>query len=98
MPIINDAIAHTFYKMEHLATVHFENGKYHVHAELANAADQQKNNQKGNFSENETLASHLNIKKTELIFYTSLSSIIYFEKEQHLHDAFVQNASPPPEA
>ena len=96
MPIVNDIIAHTFYKMEHLATVHFENGKYHVHAELANEADQQKN-QKGNFSENETLASHLISNKTEFIFYNSISPVIFFQKEQHLPDAFVQNTSPPPE-
>ena len=29
-PIINDILAHTFWRMNHLATVHCVNGKYHV--------------------------------------------------------------------
>ena len=34
MPYLTDALAHTFYYAEHVKTVHFENGKYHVHNEL----------------------------------------------------------------
>jgi valyl-tRNA synthetase len=99
MPIVNDVIAHTFYKMEHLATVHFENGKYHVHEELASEASK-RNDAKGTnqFSENETLSSHIINKKIEYKIYPSLSSKIIFSKEQHLLDAFVQNVTPPPEA
>src|ERR1700757_3886714 len=84
MPIINDVIAHTFYKMEHLATVHFENGKYHVHAELASEAGKQNNDAKGSnqFSSNETLASHLINQKTELKIYPSFNSTIITSKEQ----------------
>ncbi len=32
--LLTDAIAHTLNKMEHLATVHYENGRYHLHNEL----------------------------------------------------------------
>ncbi len=31
MPFVADALAHAFWYSQHIATVHFENGKYHVH-------------------------------------------------------------------
>ena len=31
MPSVADLLAHTFWYSQHMATVHFENGKYHVH-------------------------------------------------------------------
>lgn len=33
LPYISDFIAHICWYSQHMATVHFENGKYHVHAE-----------------------------------------------------------------
>ena len=38
MPIIDDVLAHTFFKNEHIATVHYENGKQHIHLELIKEA------------------------------------------------------------
>ncbi len=35
LPYINDVISHTFFYAHHMATVHYENGKYHVHYEVA---------------------------------------------------------------
>ena len=37
-PTIADTVAHIFWYSEHMATVHFENGKYHVHLEYQQAA------------------------------------------------------------
>lgn len=101
MPIAKDIIAHTFFKMEHIATIHFENGKYHVHQELAANDDEQKNNSKGtaNFSIYQTLDGHLlsekdvfNIKSTPLLIKINLPSV------KRPNGAFTQNAVPPPEA
>ena len=40
VPYISDLIAHSFYYAEHVKTVHFENGKYHLHKEIVkNALD-----------------------------------------------------------
>ena len=38
MPTIVDVFAHIFNYSEHMATVHFENGKYHVHYDYIEAA------------------------------------------------------------
>jgi hypothetical protein len=32
--VVQDIIAHTFFKMQHMTSVHYENGHYHLHAEL----------------------------------------------------------------
>lgn len=32
-PYVKDSVAHIFWYAQHAATVHFENGKYHMHAE-----------------------------------------------------------------
>ncbi|MGL5889352.1 MAG: hypothetical protein ACRC3B_05670 [Bacteroidia bacterium] len=34
VPVVSDFLAHTFWSSEHIATVHYENGHYHVHYEL----------------------------------------------------------------
>jgi hypothetical protein len=38
LPSFADVVAHIFWYSEHMATVHYENGKYHVHDEYADAA------------------------------------------------------------
>ncbi len=35
-PYVSDAVAHIFYYSQHMATVHYENGKMHVHREIVN--------------------------------------------------------------
>lgn len=43
-PYLKDVIAHALFLQQHMATVHFENGKYHVHAEVTeNAKEENKN-------------------------------------------------------
>ncbi len=49
-PYISDAVAHIFYKARHMATVHYENGKFHVHKEIVK-------NEKGNESAKEKPSS-----------------------------------------
>ena len=38
LPYISDSINHIFFYAKHMATVHYENGKYHVHYETAKHA------------------------------------------------------------
>lgn len=33
-PYVSDTLAHILYKSRHLATVHYENGRFHVHKEV----------------------------------------------------------------
>ena len=100
MPVVDDVIAHTFYKMQHLATVHFENGKYHVHTELANDASQQKGNSKG-FPSGvyETLANHITDTDVfEFNTYSTIRSANILYKAEHPVAVFIKKESPPPQA
>lgn len=38
MPYVADVVAHVLFFKDHMLTVHAHNGKYHVHAEVAEAA------------------------------------------------------------
>jgi hypothetical protein len=40
--VLQDIVAHTFYRMQHMATVHYENGHYHLHAELKDINESEK--------------------------------------------------------
>jgi hypothetical protein len=99
MPLVNDIIAHTFYKMQHLATVHYENGKYHLHAELADESEGQKKEQKGNIPVTafETLANHYSYQMADALY---LPHILAFDfppnRIERLTDAHVKNPCPPP--
>lgn len=42
LPYVNDFIGHVFFYAHHMATVHYENGKYHVHYETAKNAREEK--------------------------------------------------------
>jgi hypothetical protein len=39
-PYVSDAIEHIFNYTQHMATVHYENGKYHIHKELVDNTKQ----------------------------------------------------------
>ena len=45
MPLIKDVLAHTFFEKSHKATVHYENGRYHLHIELNDEAQQSESKQ-----------------------------------------------------
>jgi len=46
LPYVSDSLAHTFWLYQHIATVHYEHGKYHTHYE-ALAIAKQTNSEKG---------------------------------------------------
>ena len=57
LPSVSDCVAHIFWYSEHMATVHYEHGKYHVHYE--NIKESKKGNQDkdSNIPKNETAVS-----------------------------------------
>src|SRR5580700_3010857 len=59
-PVIGDMLAHTFWRAQHMATVHFENGQYHVHYALQAAAKEDYGNKKpSSVKADETLDTHI---------------------------------------
>lgn len=69
LPLVNDLVQHTFNKMEHMATVHYENGKYHVHTELQQEAQKSEPQKTPAFSNDDTLSTHLQAESLSLAVY-----------------------------
>lgn len=59
LPVVADALAHLFWQRQHEATVHFENGKYHLHVEVKKATEETPAAKNPSASADETLAFHL---------------------------------------
>jgi hypothetical protein len=96
MPVIKDVLAHTFYNLEHMATVHYENGKYHIHTELSAEHD---NSEKKNNTDSmyETLAQHVPLTNQNINFQiTELTEDMYPSTFTFILTGFIRLNSPPP--
>lgn len=100
--VVQDVLAHTFFKASHMATIHFENGQYHLHAELKDISE--KNNstpsEKAPSSQktNDSVSSHTT---PEFIFQLNkqvLLSQYLTGATNALPGAFLKISSPPPKA
>jgi hypothetical protein len=58
-PTIADTIAHICWYSEHMATVHYEHGQYHVHMEYTEAAKKGYPEKNNSVKENEPVNIHL---------------------------------------
>jgi UDP-N-acetylglucosamine:LPS N-acetylglucosamine transferase len=99
VPVVNDAIAHTFYKLEHISTVHYEDGKYHLHAELEQEANDMKK-EAGNTvpsSAYEALSNHINNDMFKINSYFTISQIINSYKTQVTLGVLTKISTPPPQ-
>jgi hypothetical protein len=93
-PIINDVLAHTFWRMNHLATVHCVNGKYHVHYELykaGNAADKKGSPVKSD----ETYSFHIQPNDRGMLF-TFNKEILFTREGVWLQPPVIRISGPPP--
>ena len=93
-PIMSDVVAHTFWRAQHLATVHCVNGKYHVHYELYKAG---KSESKANTSvkSDETISIHIQPALKTLQFSFS-QEVIQMREGFCLEKPYVGISSPPP--
>lgn len=66
LPLMKDALAHTFFKTQHMATVHYEKGRYHLHLELAQDAQSNDSNPAAPTSAYDMLPAHVSTQ--ELVF------------------------------
>lgn len=100
VPLVNDIVAHTLYKMQHLATVHYENGKYHLHAELASESASPANQSKSSVpgSAFEMLANHIQTAVFKIEKYFTITQTIASSQGQHELDVCIKNPIPPPKA
>ncbi len=81
-----------------MATVHYENGAYHLHAELIDESNKQhKSNETTPSFIYETLANHLFNTTTKFEIYQVISTSKFPLELLHLHDEYTQQTTPPPQ-
>jgi hypothetical protein len=97
MPYIADGMAHLLWYHEHIATVHIENGKQHVHIEVEK--ENKKNSAENNAEENKK-ASSISEHSSSSIAYSFCPMII---QQNHFPNKFIfysgtkpQRNYPPP--
>lgn len=96
-PIINDVLAHTFWKMQHIATVHYENGKYHVHTELAEEGKKQEHSSPSVVSSGALMEAHTNNAPQTLAYSSAEEKTFYIPAVGACRAAFCSLNNPPPE-
>jgi hypothetical protein len=96
-PAMNDFIAHHFWKSEHISTVHCENGKYHLHVELARATDEDAAEKNGTTSSEDFLYTHLKCDPFALQTPVSKQADLPIAIVQQAIDLVLPAVIPPPE-
>ncbi len=67
-PHFSDLIAHVFYYTQHMATVHYENGKLHVHKEIIDNAKKDEPEKQTPSSKKDNFASdHISFFKNDTL-------------------------------
>ncbi|MBC7827162.1 MAG: hypothetical protein H7122_05415 [Chitinophagaceae bacterium] len=97
LPIVKDALAHAFWKVEHLSTVHHHAGNLHVHTEineLAEDSDKDKNAQ--TFKTTDSVSIHILAKNNFEFAYQFVNAKSYFFKLCSLQNPFLAINCPPP--
>lgn len=97
--IVQDFIAHTFFKMQHMATIHYENGKYHLHTELETISKEESGTTKNkalNIEKQETNPQHIS-HSLKIITLTQCQQVSFvgFPKAE-LKSGFITLECPPP--
>lgn len=97
VPAVQDVMAHMFWNSEHMATVHYENGKYHVHIEISKGEESSSHTSKSLIKTIEPLNLHLATEKG-LIGLALTDSVKLFDNTRHTppRDGFFCVPSPPP--
>lgn len=96
LPAVTDSFAHIFWYSEHLATVHYEHGKYHVHLENINAARKGAPDKHHSLRTDEPVSVHL--QTLEICNLTACASAAntFLTASSPLADSFPDCHYPPP--
>lgn len=98
-PYVTDAVEHIFSYTKHMATVHYENGKYHVHKELVD-------NTKKNEPAKEVPAAkkvnsandHITMSQNQSLQFISVSFVHQIPTTSSLLNNYLAGEFPPPRA
>jgi uncharacterized membrane protein len=96
IPVAKDFIAHAFNAQSHLATVHYEKGKYHLHVEVAKAAKETTSNQTINTAFYETFQNHTAADVLKYHLFPVCSQLNFHYPNYNEEDMIQAIQTPPP--
>lgn len=96
-PYITDAVAHIFYYTEHMATVHYEDGNFHVHIEVMdNAKKTESQKELPSSKKDNSTIDHIGLQQKELNSPVYAKSIRRFPLSPSLLYNYLAGEYPPP--
>ncbi len=99
MPYVSDFIDHVFFYAHHMETVHYENGKYHVHYQTAKEAKEESSDKSATNSlkKGNDVSDHIIAVVKPTAFVSGFLNKDYaLTASPFLVSSLVQNNFPPP--
>lgn len=98
-PFIADTFEHIFNFTKHMATVHYENGKYHVHKELINNAKKQNPAKENSTAKKENSANdHIALQQKQSAKVLPVVISYQLHAASNLLNNYLAGDYPPPRA
>ena len=97
LPYISDFAAHTFFYAQHMATVHYQNGKLHVHREIIdNAKKNDPSKENPSSKKEDSVNDHISLlqKNKQPCFHEINNYLISYSSS--LASIYLQADYPPP--
>jgi hypothetical protein len=99
LPYVSDLVNHVFFYTQHMATVHIENGKMHVHKEIVDHAKKTASQKEIPASKKEnTTVDHISFLQKEPITISALNRVIQIPVSAALQHNYLPGDYPPPRA
>ena len=96
LPYVADACAHAFWYSSHMATVHYVNGKFHVHKEVMEESKKTNNNSPLAEKKDQQQNDHLPVNPSHLSAFSASAVSIYAQLNTNLLPAYSNTTYPPP--
>ena len=98
LPYVSDFIDHAFFYAKHMATVHYENGQYHVHYQTAKDAGEEKQDKSNlpSSKKDNTATEHILINTKQLVFSLAIRNAQYYTTTPAIISGISNINYPPP--
>jgi hypothetical protein len=98
LPFLSDFVSHAFFYTQHMATVHYENGKYHVHYQTAKDVKEEKQDKNTPASQKDKSTSEYIVTTTQQAAFVilALKDEYATAASPQILSGVVQNNFPPP--
>ena len=96
-PIVNDALAHMFWRAQHMATVHCVNGQFHVHYEIYRESTNSNKDKSNTIKSDEAFSIHIK-PQSNVTEFTFWSKSFDLKDKTNSDNPFIRINAPPPKA